>query len=182
MPPTRRPHPAMANPKTFLPRLVPALLLGGAMASAGLLPASGDLQAQEIRIPQGAQDQVVDRIAAVVGDSVIFMTQVEEGIIRRTVTTGQPMPTDPEVLQSPDNLCVSPNTNALVLCEDGAGKNLLRGVTLDGQIFDLAELNSDNNSEVAGATFSPDGRILFFNVQNPGITYAITGPWENGAL
>ena len=90
--------------------------------------------------------------------------------------------TDPEVLQSPDNLCVSPNTNALVLCEDGAGKNLLRGVTLDGQIFDLAELNSNNNSEVAGATFSPDGRILFFNVQNPGITYAITGPWENGAL
>jgi secreted PhoX family phosphatase len=55
-------------------------------------------------------------------------------------------------------------------------------VTLNGQIFDLAELNSDNNSEVAGATFSPDGRILFFNVQNPGITYAITGPWENGAL
>ncbi|WP_309053213.1 alkaline phosphatase PhoX, partial [Streptomyces sp.] len=41
---------------------------------------------------------------------------------------------------------------------------------------------SPNTSELAGATFSPDGRILFFNVQSPGITYAVTGPWENGAL
>ncbi|MFC7403002.1 alkaline phosphatase PhoX [Citricoccus sp. GCM10030269] len=90
--------------------------------------------------------------------------------------------TDPEVLQSPDNICVSPNTGGLVLCEDGGGKDLLRGVTTDGQIFDLAELASDNTSELAGATFSPDGQILFFNVQTPGITYAITGPWKNGAL
>ncbi len=90
--------------------------------------------------------------------------------------------TDPDVLESPDNLCVSPNTGGLVLCEDGGGKDLLRGVTTDGRIFDLAELNSDNTSELAGATFSPDGSILFFNVQSPGITYAITGPWANGAL
>ncbi len=90
--------------------------------------------------------------------------------------------TDPDVLQSPDNICVSPNTGALVLCEDGGGKDLLRGVTNRGQIFDFAELNSANNSELAGATFSADGRVLFFNVQTPGITYAVTGPWENGAL
>lgn len=90
--------------------------------------------------------------------------------------------TDPEVLQSPDNICVSPNTGGLVLCEDGGGKDLLRGITPDGLIFDLAELGSPNTSELAGATFSPDGRILFFNVQTPGITYAVTGPWGNGAL
>ena len=46
----------------------------------------------------------------------------------------------------------------------------------------MAELNSPNTSELACATFSPDGRILFFNVQSPGIAYAVTGPWENGAL
>jgi secreted PhoX family phosphatase len=34
----------------------------------------------------------------------------------------------------------------------------------------------------AGATFSPDGRVLFFNLQSPDTTYAITGPWERGAL
>ncbi len=90
--------------------------------------------------------------------------------------------TDPEVLQSPDNICVSPNTGGLVLCEDGGGKDLLRGVTNRGLIFDFAELATPNTSELAGATFSPDGEILFFNVQSPGITYAVTGPWENGAL
>lgn len=65
---------------------------------------------------------------------------------------------------------------------DGGGKDLLRGVTTEGQIFDVAELNSPSTSELAGATFSPDGRILFFNVQSPGITYTVTGPWEKGAL
>lgn len=89
---------------------------------------------------------------------------------------------DPDVLQSPDNICVSPNTGGLVLCEDGGGRDMLRGVTNRGQIFDLAALNSANTSELAGATFSSDGKILFFNVQSPGVTYAVTGPWENGAL
>jgi hypothetical protein len=36
--------------------------------------------------------------------------------------------------------------------------------------------------EFAGATYSPDGRWVFVNVQTPGITFAITGPWRNGAL
>ncbi|WP_165956549.1 hypothetical protein [Kribbella antibiotica] len=29
-----------------------------------------------------------------------------------------------------------------------------------------------------GTGFSTDGRTMFFNVYNPGITYAITGPWR----
>nr|WP_197138046.1 alkaline phosphatase PhoX [Crateriforma conspicua] len=33
--------------------------------------------------------------------------------------------------------------------------------------------------EWAGATFSPDGQWLFANIQTPGITLAITGPWQN---
>ena len=33
--------------------------------------------------------------------------------------------------------------------------------------------------EFAGATFSPDGRWLFVNLQTPGLTLAITGPWED---
>ena len=30
-------------------------------------------------------------------------------------------------------------------------------------------------SELTGPTFSPDGRVLFVNVQIPGVTLAITG-------
>jgi len=52
-------------------------------------------EAQEIRLPAGATDQTVDRIVAVVGDSVIFMTDVEEELIRIAAQGGQ-VPTDPE--------------------------------------------------------------------------------------
>jgi hypothetical protein len=38
-------------------------------------------------------------------------------------------------------------------------------------------------SEWAGATFEPEnGNWLFANLQSPGVTFAITGPWRRGAL
>jgi secreted PhoX family phosphatase len=34
-----------------------------------------------------------------------------------------------------------------------------------------------------GATFEPkNGNWLFVNIQTPGITFAITGPWKQGSL
>jgi secreted PhoX family phosphatase len=95
------------------------------------------------------------------------------------------------VLDSPDNICVSPR-GGLVICEDGRGTNYVRGLTRDGAIFDLVK-NNINDIEWAGACFSPQGRTLFVNiqgntrpVQNPtgpkGMTFAIWGPWEKGAL
>jgi uncharacterized protein len=39
-----------------------------------------------------------------------------------------------------------------------------------------------SGSEFAGACYSPDGKWLFANIQSPGITVAITGPWEDGGL
>ncbi|MDQ3488592.1 MAG: PhoX family protein [Acidobacteriota bacterium] len=98
-----------------------------------------------------------------------------------------------EVLNAPDNICVSPR-GGLVLCEDGSGEEFLHGLTIDGEIFPFAKntavLNGERNgivgdfsgSEWAGACYSPDGRWLFANLQSPGITFAITGPWASGAL
>ena len=116
-------------------------------------------------------------------------------------------------LDFPDNLAVSPQ-GALLLCEDGGGTNFMRGVTLDGAIFDFGQ-NILNDYEFAGATFADadpawndrkirgnnrplggrwDRITLFVNTQgetggsNPpaqdeeGLTYAIWGPWGNGAL
>lgn len=37
-------------------------------------------------------------------------------------------------------------------------------------------------SETCGLNFSPDGQVLFLNIQYPGVTLAITGPWHKGAL
>ena len=98
-----------------------------------------------------------------------------------------------EVLNAPDNICASPR-GGFILCEDGSGTEFLHGLTVDGTIFKFAQntvvLAGQHNgitgdfrgSEFAGATYSPDGRWLFFNIQSPGITFAVTGPWRNGAL
>jgi hypothetical protein len=97
------------------------------------------------------------------------------------------------VLNMPDNIAVSPK-GGLVLCEDGTANPCLHVLSRDGSISRFARntvvLNGQRNGligdftggEFAGATFSPDGRWLFVNIQSPGITFAITGPWERGIL
>src|SRR5262245_39278431 len=87
------------------------------------------------------------------------------------------------VLDSPDNICVTPG-GGLILCEDGSGEEFLHGLTQQGEIFKFAKNTVPGfiGSEFAGATFSPDGETLFVNIQTPGITFAIWGPWEEGAL
>ena len=35
-----------------------------------------------------------------------------------------------------------------------------------------------NKSEFAGTCFTPDGSILFVNMQGCGLTVAIRGPWN----
>jgi secreted PhoX family phosphatase len=82
-------------------------------------------------------------------------------------------------LDSPDNLVPAP-WGDLLACEDGDGENFLRGITLVGKLYPLAR-NALNDSELAGACFSPDGRTLFVNLQDPGITFAIWGPWPASA-
>jgi secreted PhoX family phosphatase len=108
----------------------------------------------------------------------------------------------------PDNITVSPRGGVL-LCEDGGGGNLkMRGLTPSGGTFIFAQntvsLSAENiatvdaalnakggviavigpdnytDNEFAGACFHQ--QWLFVNIQTPGITFAITGPWDNGAL
>jgi hypothetical protein len=99
------------------------------------------------------------------------------------------------VLDNPDNITVSPR-GGIVLCEDGDNPvQSLHGLTPDGDIFRFAEnhvvlagerngiVGNFSGSEWAGATFEPNnGNWLFVNIQTPGITFAITGPWRKGAL
>jgi secreted PhoX family phosphatase len=98
------------------------------------------------------------------------------------------------VLNAPDNMTVSPR-GGLVLCEDGDGTEYVHGLTTDGVIFRFIQNNVDlrsipingfnqdfRGSEFAGACYSPDGMWLFVNIQSPGITFAITGPWGSGGI
>ena len=76
-----------------------------------------------------------------------------------------------------DNITISPYGD-IIICEDGGGVDNLIGITWDGQSYKIAT-NILNNSEFAGACFSPDGKILFVNIYKPTITLAITGDWNN---
>jgi secreted PhoX family phosphatase len=85
--------------------------------------------------------------------------------------------TSADSLDMCDNLVVAP-WNDIILCEDGRGDQYLRGLTPDGAIYDIARNAHKDKSEFCGACFSPDGTTMFVNVQEPGYTYAINGPWE----
>ena len=80
-----------------------------------------------------------------------------------------------DLLENADNLTVAP-WGDLIVCEDGPMEQFLVGITPEGKLYRFAR-NAKNIFEFAGSTFSPDGSTLFVNIQNPGITLAITGPW-----
>ena len=77
----------------------------------------------------------------------------------------------------PDNITVSP-WGGVILAEDGEGVQHLVGATPGGQTYPIAR-NDLNTNEMAGPVYSRDKRILFANLYEPGICYAITGPWRN---
>ncbi|MCH0562648.1 MULTISPECIES: alkaline phosphatase PhoX [unclassified Streptomyces] len=108
---------------------------------------------------------------------------------RRTLTLKvllgvNPDPSREGHFDGPDNITVSPY-GGLVICEDGDGLQHLFGATDSGRTYPIArnELNlgtaeEPEYSEFTGVTFSPDGRTLFANIQEPGVMLAVTGPWK----
>ena len=87
-------------------------------------------------------------------------------------------PDDHAQLDGPDNIVVAPFGD-LVVCEDNLAQraNFIVGVTTRGTCYRIARNAHPDQREFAGACFSPDGNTLFVNVQSPGMTFAIWGPW-----
>ena len=104
-----------------------------------------------------------------------------------------------KILNQPD--AIEAGTRGLVvMAEDGdggdpGGTNYLRVLTPRRRIVDLAKViepldlhywapedfpdpGSTGASEMAGPRWSPDGSRLFINVQYPGVTCVIEGPWH----
>jgi uncharacterized protein len=100
--------------------------------------------------------------------------------------------TDPQRMENPDNITIVPQTLDIFLCEDSEGDQFIRGVTLDGEIYDFAKTGT-NTTEFCGACFDPDGQVLYVNQQGErgglpdgppdqrAVTYAIYGPFEKRA-
>ena len=110
-------------------------------------------------------------------------------------------------LENPDNIVVAPDGSIIFCEDnaDGTGgvnpnpgERLVWLYPKSGKIFTFALNNMDftagglgtltrpsgrsftgnmKQNEWAGAVFSPDGKWLFVNIQTPGVTFAITGPW-----
>ena len=85
--------------------------------------------------------------------------------------------THDSLLRNADNITMAP-WGDVIACEDTASHCGLVGMRADGGQYQLAD-NAYSNSELAGACFAPDGKTLFVNIQYPGMTLAITGPWPN---
>ncbi|MGQ0428855.1 MAG: alkaline phosphatase PhoX [Gammaproteobacteria bacterium] len=110
--------------------------------------------------------------------------------------------TTQQVADNIDNITVRPQ-GGIFLCEDGdpvtdeygPGTRLL-GLTAGGDSFAFAKNNVNlavaqvlkagkrvlpgdyRGEEWAGACFDPVGEVMFVNIQRPGITFAIWGPWR----
>ena len=154
--------------------------------------------------PAGAQAGRVDRAEG----AVWAYDPAEERLINLFVSQGALAPAAYGA-DNPDNISVSPS-GGIMLCEDGGqddgdGLNLL-GLLPNGQSFEFARnvINIDasdagalaaaghdpevigtgyfGDNEFAGATFSSNGQWLFVNIQTPGVTFAITGPWGKGTF
>jgi secreted PhoX family phosphatase len=109
---------------------------------------------------------------------------------------------------NPDNITVSPK-GGLLTFDDGAAVadefgvgNRIMGYRNDGLAYIFAKNNAQlsptdiakigktgqfaegdyRGAEFCGGTFDWSGRTLYVNIQSPGITYAITGPWGLGNL
>lgn len=90
---------------------------------------------------------------------------------------------DPARMRMCDNIAVAP-WGHLFVCEDRTeGRNMLKAVTPEGQVYTVGRnpapypQGEQTNTELAGVCFSPDGSTLFVNLYHPGKTLAITGPW-----
>lgn len=81
------------------------------------------------------------------------------------------------LLRNCDNLTMAP-WGDLIVCEDTISHCGLVGIRPDGSQYPIAD-NPHTHSELAGVCFSPDGDTMFVNIQYPGMTLAITGPFPS---
>ena len=143
-----------------------------------------------------------DTSAGPVGKGVVWAYQPDPagdgGTDHLTAIFSSP---DESVADNPDNVTVGP-FGLVILCEDGGGLVGPNGREFGARLLSLLtdgvapvcennmlledpvpnrpfiEPGDYRGSEFAGAVFDPSGEVLFVNIQTPGVTFAIRGPWR----
>lgn len=151
---------------------------------------------------------MVDTSAGASGKGVVWVykpyaktiNNTEGELVALFVSPGQ------ETANNPDNITISPR-DGILFCEDGGSFTNHLGETVGSRLVaidsaGLVSIFAENNivinsiikskplidkgdyrgQEFCGACFDPLGKILFVNIQTPGITFAINGPWERVGL
>ena len=87
------------------------------------------------------------------------------------------------ILSGVDNVTLSQD-GELVISEDGGDLQVI-AITASGRLVPLLQLYGDDESEVTGPAFSPDGKRLYFSSQRgtegsskDGVTFEVTGPFH----
>lgn len=135
------------------------------------------------------------------GDGAVWMLDPVAGSLRCLFAS-----TNPTMANNPDNIAISPR-GGLMMCEDGGGAEdefgfgeRIMGLTTTGESYIFAKNNivltaeqivaagkhcdpgDYRDREIAGVCFDPQGEIMFVNIQIPGVTFAIWGPWQQGPV
>ena len=100
------------------------------------------------------------------------------------------------VLSGVDNITVNERTGDLYVAEDGGNMEIVL-ITADGAVVPFLRITNQDDSEITGPAFSPDGKRMYFSSQRGpanrslgdalgiengsthiGITYEVTGPFD----
>ncbi len=110
------------------------------------------------------------------GDNRVWRYDVVSGVL--TVVYDIATSCNP-ILSGVDNVTVARSGDVFV-AEDGGNMQIVVLGT-DGSVSPVVEVNGQNDSEITGPAFSPDGSRLYFNSQRGngvGITYEVRGPFR----
>ncbi len=88
-----------------------------------------------------------------------------------------------DILDGPDNVTVFAPTGEVLVAEDGGDMQIVV-VNDQGDLYPLLQIVGQDNSEITGPAFTPDGSRLYFSSQRGpsgrgplGVTYEIAGPF-----
>lgn len=114
-------------------------------------------------------------------DGMIYITATSNNQVFELVpsTTGGTLRLVAKDFKGPDNITVAP-WGDLYVAEDHSGVCRIRIIDATGNVSDFAQNALAAGQEFAGVCFSPDGKVLFVNMQWSGHTLAITGPFQGG--
>lgn len=116
------------------------------------------------------------------GDWRVWAHDIDAGSVE-IIYYAKNLPEEERVLTNVDNIVMTPGGDIIVV-EDG-GNMEANAIRPNGEVVTLVRVLNQDDSEVTGPAFSPDGKHFYFSSQRgfadgpgmDGITYCVSGEW-----